>query len=94
MRQLTNNSHICGSIYCGRGVVNGDNYIYLVLSLSVAGSKNDAFLCCIVDEASQCTEPEALTPLIAFRIEKLVLIGDTQQLPATIISRVSRLHPN
>jgi superfamily I DNA and/or RNA helicase len=45
------------------------------------------FLCCILDEASQCTEPESITPL-AFGITKLILIGDTKQLPATVLSKV------
>lgn len=45
------------------------------------------FLCCILDEASQCTEPESITPL-AFGITKLILIGDPKQLPATVLSKI------
>jgi len=48
---------------------------------------NRPFLCCIVDEASQCTEPESLTPLI-LGINKLVMVGDPEQLPATVCSKV------
>lgn len=45
-----------------------------------------AFHCVIVDEASQCCEPELLMPL-CYRISKMILIGDPMQLPATVISR-------
>ncbi|XP_067645456.1 probable helicase senataxin isoform X2 [Eurosta solidaginis] len=41
---------------------------------------------CIIDEATQCTEPWTLMPL-KFGINTLVLVGDTQQLPATVISK-------
>lgn len=47
----------------------------------------DYFDICIIDEATQCTEPATLLPL-RFGINSLVLVGDTQQLPATILSRV------
>lgn len=55
--------------------------------LFIRESPNNQFLCCIIDEASQCTEPESLTPLV-FGISKLVLIGDPDQLPATVLSSV------
>lgn len=45
-----------------------------------------SFHCVIVDEASQCIEPELLMPL-CYRIFKMILIGDPMQLPATVISR-------
>ncbi|XP_023293655.2 uncharacterized protein LOC111676883 [Lucilia cuprina] len=41
---------------------------------------------CIIDEATQCTEPWTLLPL-KFGINSLVLVGDTQQLPATVLSK-------
>ncbi|XP_053953084.1 uncharacterized protein LOC128859941 isoform X1 [Anastrepha ludens] len=41
---------------------------------------------CIIDEATQCTEPWTLMPL-KFGINALVLVGDTQQLPATVLSK-------
>ena len=41
---------------------------------------------CVMDEASQCVEPESLIPLkLGFR--KLVLVGDHEQLPATVTCR-------
>ncbi|KAF8788336.1 putative helicase senataxin like protein [Argiope bruennichi] len=45
-----------------------------------------SFSCCIIDEASQCTETEALIPLM-FNINKLIMVGDHQQLPATVNSK-------
>ena len=44
------------------------------------------FDCVIVDEASQCSEPELLMPL-AYKMTKMILIGDPMQLPATVISK-------
>ncbi|XP_076359701.1 LOW QUALITY PROTEIN: uncharacterized protein LOC143252039 [Tachypleus tridentatus] len=57
-------------------------------ALEVAYGKESKvhFTCCIVDEASQCSEPEMLIPL-QYGITKLVLVGDPQQLPATVISK-------
>ncbi|XP_044589239.1 uncharacterized protein LOC123268325 isoform X2 [Cotesia glomerata] len=40
---------------------------------------------CIVDEATQSTEPETLIPLM-LGVLKLILVGDPQQLPATVLS--------
>ena len=40
---------------------------------------------CIMDEASQCVEPEALIPL-KLGFNKLVMVGDHKQLPATVTS--------
>lgn len=55
--------------------------------------KNDrsdlSFHCVIVDEASQCCEPELLMPL-CYKIFKMILIGDPMQLPATVISRYAQ----
>jgi len=44
---------------------------------------------CIIDESSQCVEPEALIPL-KFRFNKLVMVGDHEQLPATVLSRIAK----
>jgi hypothetical protein len=46
---------------------------------------------CIIDEAGQCVEPEALIPL-QYNINKLVMVGDHKQLPATVISRTAKDH--
>jgi len=46
---------------------------------------------CIIDEAGQCVEPEALIPL-QYNMNKLVLVGDHKQLPATVISRTAKDH--
>lgn len=42
---------------------------------------------CIIDEATQCCEPLSLIPL-QFGVSSLVLVGDTRQLPATVLSQV------
>ncbi|XP_054719165.1 probable helicase senataxin [Uloborus diversus] len=47
------------------------------------------FSCCIVDEATQCTEPEVLQPLM-FGMKKLILVGDHRQLPATVKSEMAK----
>uniref|UniRef100_T1L4Q6 FHA domain-containing protein n=2 Tax=Tetranychus urticae TaxID=32264 RepID=T1L4Q6_TETUR len=47
------------------------------------------FNCVIIDEASQCCEPEILMPLTYTSISKMILIGDPMQLPATVISPVA-----
>ena len=44
-----------------------------------------SFDTCIIDEAAQCTEPSTMIPL-RYGCKKLVLVGDTQQLPATVLS--------
>lgn len=54
---------------------------------SIFRSATDIFFhCVIVDEASQCSEPEVLMPL-CYKISRMILIGDPMQLPATVISR-------
>lgn len=40
----------------------------------------------IVDEAAQCVEPDVLVPL-QYGCTKLILVGDPQQLQATIFSK-------
>ncbi|KAH8320201.1 hypothetical protein KR067_003106 [Drosophila pandora] len=46
----------------------------------------DFFDICIIDEATQCTEPWTLLPM-RFGLRHLVLVGDTQQLPAVVLSQ-------
>ncbi len=43
------------------------------------------FSICIMDEASQCIEPEGLIPL-KLGFSKLIMVGDPEQLPATVSS--------
>ncbi|XP_043914346.1 probable helicase senataxin isoform X2 [Protopterus annectens] len=49
------------------------------------------FSCVIVDEAGQACETETLIPLI-HRCPKLVLVGDPEQLPPTVISLKAQEH--
>jgi len=47
------------------------------------------FSICIVDEASQCVEPEALLPL-KLGFTKMIMVGDPEQLPATVTSLTAK----
>lgn len=51
--------------------------------------KNDKIPICIVDEATQCCEITTLIPLM-FGVKTLVLVGDSKQLPAIVISQVKQ----
>lgn len=42
---------------------------------------------CIIDEASQCTEPWSLVAL-QYQIKNLILVGDTNQLSPVVLSSV------
>ncbi|XP_065308823.1 uncharacterized protein [Dermacentor albipictus] len=44
------------------------------------------FSCVLLDEATQCTEVEALLGL-QYRTSRLILVGDPMQLPATVVSQ-------
>ncbi|XP_064481532.1 uncharacterized protein LOC135394629 [Ornithodoros turicata] len=49
-------------------------------------SSPHSFTCVIADEATQCTEVELLLAL-QYRANRLILVGDPLQLPATVLSR-------
>ncbi|XP_078406121.1 putative helicase senataxin isoform X2 [Cetorhinus maximus] len=57
----------------------------MLLEMSFRKLGHEPFSCVVVDEAGQACETEILIPLI-FRCPKLVLVGDHEQLPPTIIS--------
>ncbi|KFM81764.1 putative helicase senataxin, partial [Stegodyphus mimosarum] len=59
-----------------------------ILHMTFKPNPRSFFSCCIVDEATQCTELEMLQPLL-FRMDKLILVGDHQQLPATVNSKLA-----
>ena len=44
---------------------------------------------CVVDEASQCMEPESLLPL-KLGFTKMIMVGDPEQLPATVTSMTAK----
>ncbi|KAJ8286560.1 hypothetical protein GJAV_G00040580 [Gymnothorax javanicus] len=50
---------------------------------------HEPFNCIIVDEARQATEPETLIPL-RFRCPSLILVGDPEQLPPTVVSQTAK----
>ena len=69
--------------------------VFSTLSSAARGAMGDsvassgrAFDTVIVDEAGQATEASTLVPL-QFGAQQLVLIGDPQQLPATVLSRAA-----
>ncbi len=41
----------------------------------------------VVDEAAQATEPSTLIPMQQLKTTHCVLVGDPQQLPATVLSK-------
>uniref|UniRef100_A0A182N8B4 FHA domain-containing protein n=1 Tax=Anopheles dirus TaxID=7168 RepID=A0A182N8B4_9DIPT len=49
---------------------------------------NLTFSVCVIDEATQCTELCTLAPL-QYGVAKLVLVGDINQLPATVLDQQS-----
>ncbi|KAF7495421.1 putative helicase senataxin [Sarcoptes scabiei] len=53
-------------------------------------SSRTAIRCLIVDESSQCVEPQLLMPLIYPSISKVILFGDPLQLPATVLSKKAK----
>jgi len=63
-----------------------EKYLVEGAGCSKAAGIMRAFSVCIMDEASQCVEPEALMPL-KYGFSKLVMVGDHEQLPATVTSR-------
>ncbi|XP_067825887.1 probable helicase senataxin isoform X2 [Heptranchias perlo] len=60
-----------------------------LLEMSFRKLGHEPFSCIIVDEAGQACETEILIPLI-YRCPKLILVGDPEQLPPTIISMKAR----
>ncbi|KYQ48941.1 putative helicase senataxin, partial [Trachymyrmex zeteki] len=74
-------------------VLQGANIIACTLSScytnqmeSLFGGHNERISVCIVDEATQSCEAETLIPLM-LGVNTLVLVGDPNQLPATILSQ-------
>nr|CAD7437406.1 unnamed protein product [Timema bartmani] len=53
---------------------------------NVNNTPRPSFTCCIVDESSKCCEPDILVPLL-HDVKNLVLVGDTNQLQATVHSK-------
>ncbi|KAL0965168.1 hypothetical protein UPYG_G00277690 [Umbra pygmaea] len=60
-----------------------------VLDMAYRRLGQKPFCCVIVDEAGQATETETLIPL-RYRCSSLILVGDPDQLPPTVISQKAR----
>ncbi|KAG5190407.1 P-loop containing nucleoside triphosphate hydrolase protein [Tribonema minus] len=58
-------------------------------SFREALASSQRFDALIVDEAGQALEPELLIPVEAVRPRFCVMVGDTRQLPATVVSRAA-----
>ena len=71
----------------GRGSNNNNSSNDINSNISNNNNQNMVRLFdhCIIDEAGQCTETDILIPLI-YDIDSVVLVGDPQQLPATVFS--------
>lgn len=67
---------------------------HLFLYVTGAGSDlltNNCFGLVVLDEATQCTEPESLVPLMRCKPEgQAILIGDHRQLPPTVLAPLAQ----
>ncbi|XP_036384373.1 probable helicase senataxin isoform X2 [Megalops cyprinoides] len=61
----------------------------MVLESAFRRLGHEPFSCIIVDEAGQATEPETLIPML-YRCPALILVGDPEQLPPTVISQTAK----
>ncbi|KAJ8261382.1 hypothetical protein COCON_G00171050 [Conger conger] len=61
----------------------------MVLESAFRRLGHEPFSCVIVDEARQATEPETLIPML-FRCPALILVGDPDQLPPTVVSQTAK----
>mmetsp|Transcript_9819 Transcript_9819/g.28099 ORF Transcript_9819/g.28099 Transcript_9819/m.28099 type:complete len:1016 (-) Transcript_9819:311-3358(-) len=58
-------------------------------ALGVGASSTSIFDALIIDEAAQAIEPAALIPMQLLRPDsKIILVGDTNQLPPTVLSQI------
>ncbi|XP_078476126.1 putative helicase senataxin isoform X2 [Lampetra planeri] len=57
-----------------------------ILETAMRGFRESSFACVIVDEAGQACEMDSLIPLM-HHSSKLVLVGDPEQLPPTVLSK-------
>jgi hypothetical protein len=64
-----------------------NNVYNLIFLFNSKGTSGCHFTCCIVDEATQSQGLETLIPLM-LGVNTLVLVGDAQQQPATVLSKV------
>ncbi|KAJ6634230.1 Helicase sen1, partial [Pseudolycoriella hygida] len=76
--------------YDEKCLLEGANVICTTLNSCCAlSSKISRMDVCIIDEATQCNEPTSLIPL-QFGVKSLILVGDTKQLPSTVVSEIAK----
>ncbi|XP_037044454.1 uncharacterized protein LOC119080290 isoform X2 [Bradysia coprophila] len=76
--------------YDEKCLLEGANVICTTLNSCCAlSSKISTIDVCIIDEATQCNEPTSLIPL-QFGVKSLILVGDTKQLPSTVLSEIAK----
>ncbi|XP_066250848.1 probable helicase senataxin isoform X2 [Euwallacea similis] len=92
-KKFFGNQYINELKQCENLIIEKSNIICTTLNSCINGRLTGAvneglikFTCCIIDEATQCHEVESLLPTL-IRINKFVLVGDPQQLNATIMNR-------
>ncbi|KAK3098590.1 hypothetical protein FSP39_021052 [Pinctada imbricata] len=72
-------------IICGTLNSFGSDSVRDIISSGIQGNKF-RFTCAIIDEACQANELDCLIPLV-YGITKLILVGDPEQLPPTVLSQ-------
>ncbi|KAK3585725.1 hypothetical protein CHS0354_020293 [Potamilus streckersoni] len=80
-RNILLKANIIAGTLCGLGAS-------LMNNITKKDDKEAFFKCIIVDEATQATELDCLIPL-QYGSSKLVLVGDPEQLPPTVVSQVA-----
>ncbi|XP_048239585.1 serine-rich adhesin for platelets-like [Haliotis rufescens] len=60
-----------------------------IMNILRTNNRRNPFLCAIIDEATQSTELDCLIPL-QYGVSKLVMVGDPEQLPPTVISQKAK----
>ncbi|KAK6181631.1 hypothetical protein SNE40_009452 [Patella caerulea] len=73
-------------VVCGTLSSFGSQRLLDILRNGRSANRREHFTCLIIDEASQASELDCLIPL-QYGVKKIVLVGDPEQLPATVLSK-------
>ena len=80
MVQTARKSFIAGRSFVGCTCLAVSSHVFF----AAADDRRPMFDVCIVDEASQISQPACLAPLI--HADRFVLVGDHKQLPPLVVS--------